>query len=99
MGTIAMENNSNISKVPTADTFLLTQVKFLLRNFIGSGEQFLFEQSEEWQLRITARDISSNTINALAPLIKKHDLIWFVTTKSLIYCSDVQMFLFKAKRN
>ncbi len=85
-------------QIHTVDTYLLTQVKYLLRNFIGSGEKFLFEESEEWQLSITARDISSNTINALSPLIKEHNLIWFVTVKSLIYSSDVLMILFKPKK-
>jgi len=99
MGTIVMDNETNTSKVPTADTFLLTQVKYLLRNYIGYGERFIFEQSEEWQLKITAGDISSNIINALAPLIKKHDLIWFITTRGFISCTDVQMTLFKPKRN
>jgi hypothetical protein len=94
-----MKDETNTIKIPTADTYLLTQVKYLLRNYIGSGERFLFEQSEEWQLKITAGDISSNTINALAPLIIKHKLIWFVTAKGFISCTDVQMTLFKPKRD
>jgi len=94
-----MKDETNTIKIPTSDTYLLTQVKYLLRNYIGSGERFLFEQSEEWQLKITAGDISSNTINALAPLIIKHKLIWFVTAKGFISCTDVQMTLFKPKRD
>jgi hypothetical protein len=98
MGTIAMKDETNSIKIHTADTYLLTQVKYLLRNFIGYGDRFTFEDTEEWHLNITAMAIDSNIINALSPLIKKHNLIWLVTVKSLIDSSDVLMILFKPKK-
>ncbi len=97
MGRIAMKDETNTIKIHTADTYLLTQVKILLRNFIGNGDRFLFEDTEEWKLRIISFDISSNILNALAPLIKKHKLLWFITTAGYNSSSDVQMILFKSE--
>ena len=97
MGTIAMKDETNTIKIHTADTYLLTQVKYLLRNFIGHGDRFTFEDTEEWKVRIISFDISSNILKALAPIIKKHKLIWFITSAGYLSSTDVQMILFKPK--
>ncbi len=73
----------------------LAEVKFLLRNFIGSGEKLEFIEVDEWKIKITAGNMCSNKIKALQPLIDKHQLSWFVVKKIFTSGTEIEMHLFK----
>lgn len=80
---------------PAIGNLLLAEVKYSLRNFIGSGEKLEFVEVSKWKIKITAGDMCSNKVKAMQPLIDKHKLIWFVVNKNFTSGTEIEMHLYK----